>query len=43
MDGLALADIQAVISICTDRIYLKEEVIFDQGDPADSLFVLNRG
>ena len=43
MDGLALADIQAVISIYTDRIYLKEEVIFDQGDPADSLFVLNRG
>ena len=43
MDGLVLADIQAIVSICTDQIYLAEEVIFDQGDPADSLFLLNRG
>ena len=43
MDGLALSDTQAIVSICRDRIYLKEEVIFDQGDPADSLFLLNRG
>lgn len=43
MDGLTLSDTQAIVSICRDRIYLKEEVIFDQGDPADSLFLLNRG
>ncbi len=43
MDGLALADLEAVLSGCTDRIYLQEEIIFDQADPADSLFILNRG
>jgi len=43
MDGLALADLEAVLSGCTDQIYLQEEIIFDQGDPADSLFILNRG
>jgi CRP/FNR family transcriptional regulator len=43
MDGLTLPDTQAIVSICKDRIYLKEEVIFEQGDPADSFFLLNRG
>ncbi len=43
MDGLPLVDIEAVMSLCTDRVYLKEEVIFDQGHSADSLFLLNRG
>ncbi len=43
IEGLAPADIQAVVSLCADRIYLKEEVIFDQGDSVDSLFLLNRG
>jgi len=43
MEGLAPAELEAVLSGCTDRIYLKEEIIFDQGDLADSLFILNRG
>ena len=43
VDGLSLADLSSVVSACKDRIYAKGEVIFDQGDPADSLFILNRG
>ena len=43
LDGLALSDLNAVLSACRDRIYPKGEIIFDQGDPADSLFILNRG
>ncbi|MCZ6878666.1 MAG: Crp/Fnr family transcriptional regulator [Acidobacteria bacterium] len=43
LDGLALSDLNAVLSSCRDRIYTKGEIIFDQGDPADSLFILNRG
>jgi len=43
MDGLPLSDLNAVLSACIDRIYSKGEVIFDQGDPVDSLFILNRG
>jgi CRP/FNR family cyclic AMP-dependent transcriptional regulator len=43
LDGLTLPDTQAILSICKDRIYLEDEVIFDQGDPADSFFLLNRG
>lgn len=43
MDGLPLSDLNAVLSACVDRIYSKGEIIFDQGDPADSLFILNRG
>ena len=42
-DGLPLTDLNAVLSACIDRIYSKGEVIFDQGDPVDSLFILNRG
>ncbi len=42
-DGLVLSDLNAVLSACRDRIYTKGEIIFDDGDPADSLFILNRG
>lgn len=43
IDGLSLADLNAIVSVCTDRIYPQGEMIFNQGDPADSLFILNRG
>jgi len=43
MEGLSLEDLNAVVSACKDRIYSKGEVVFDQGDPADSLYILNRG
>jgi len=43
MEGLPLSDLNAVLSACIDRIYSKGEVVFDQGDPTDSLFILNRG
>ncbi len=43
MDGLPLSDLDAVLSACIDRVYSKGEVVFDQGDPVDSLFILNRG
>ena len=43
MDGLPLSDLNAVLSACIDRVYAKGEVVFDQGDPVDSLFILNRG
>ena len=43
MEGLSLEDLNAVVSACKDRIYSKGEVIFDQGDPAELLYILNRG
>jgi CRP-like cAMP-binding protein len=43
MEGLSLSDLRAVASACTDRIYSKGETIFNQGDPSDFLFLLNRG
>jgi CRP/FNR family cyclic AMP-dependent transcriptional regulator len=43
MEGLSLEDLNAVVSACKDRIYSRGEVIFDQGDPADTLYILNRG
>ena len=43
MEGLSLEDLNAVVSACKDRIYSRGEVVFDQGDPADSLYILNRG
>ena len=43
MDGLPLSDLNAVLSACIDRVYSKGEVVFDQGDPVESLFILNRG
>ncbi len=43
MDGLPLSDLDAVLSACVDRVYSKGEVVFDQGDPVDALFILNRG
>lgn len=42
-EGLSPSDLEAVLSACTDRIYSKDEIIFHQGDPADSVFILNRG
>lgn len=43
MEGLSLEDLNAVVSACKDRIYSRGEIIFDQGDPADTLYILNRG
>ncbi len=41
--GLATSDLAAIANICSDRLYGKGEVIFHQDDPADTLFILNRG
>ena len=43
LDGLSLEDLNAIVSACEDRIYGKGEMIFNQGDSADGLFILNRG
>ena len=43
MEGLTSMDLEVFASICLDRIYPRGGVIFHQGDPADSLFILNRG
>jgi CRP/FNR family transcriptional regulator len=43
LKGLSIRDLTVVAGICQDRIYSKGEVIFHQEDPADSLFILNRG
>lgn len=43
MEGLTSMDLEVIASICLDRIYQRGGVIFHQGDPADSLFILNRG
>jgi len=43
MEGLSLPDLRAIVSVCKDQIYPKGEVLFDQGDPAETLFILNRG
>ncbi len=43
VDGLSHSELNAIPSAFEDRIYSKGELIFDQGDPADSLFILNRG
>lgn len=42
-EGLSFTDLSDVVSVCKDRIYAKEDVIFDREDPADSLYILNRG
>lgn len=42
-DGLSIRDLHILTTLLTDRIYRKEDVIFHQGDPADSLYILNRG
>ena len=43
LKGLSVRDLTVISRICTDRVYSKGEVIFYQDDPADSLFILNRG
>ncbi|MDA2932806.1 Crp/Fnr family transcriptional regulator [Acidobacteria bacterium AH-259-D05] len=43
LDGLSLFELTTVVSACREQIYSKGEIIFHQGDPADSLFILNRG
>lgn len=41
--GLSPSDLAAISNLCSDRLYAKGDVIFHQDDPADSLFILNRG
>ena len=43
VDGISPSELSVIASVCEDRIYAKGAIIFDQGDPADSLFILNRG
>jgi len=43
LEGLSLSDIYALASVCRDNVYPKGEIIFDEDDSADSLFILNRG
>ncbi|MGH9340855.1 MAG: Crp/Fnr family transcriptional regulator [Acidobacteriota bacterium] len=42
-NGLSPADLKAIALLCSDRLYSKEDVIFEPGQAADSLFILNRG
>lgn len=41
--GLGLEDLKAVAKVTTERVYPKDAVIFHAGDPADALYILNRG
>lgn len=43
LKGLSVQDLAVVAQICSDRIYSRGEIIFSQDDPADSIFILNRG
>lgn len=43
LEGLSVSDLNAIASVCRDRIYSKGEVIFHQGDPVEFLYILNRG
>lgn len=43
VDGISPSELSVITAVCEDRIYEKGEIIFNQGDPADSLFILNRG
>lgn len=43
LEGLSLVDLTAVAHVGFERLYHKGAVIFHRGDPADSLFILNRG
>lgn len=42
-EGLSQSDLEALLLASRDRIYAKGKIIFPQGSPADSLFILNRG
>lgn len=41
--GLPTADLTLIANVCSDRIYARDEVILDPGDPADAIFIVNRG
>lgn len=43
LEGLSEDDLVAVSSVCRDQIYYKGDAIFLQGEPAHSVFILNRG
>ncbi len=43
MQGLSFRMLATTASLCSDRIYVKGEVIFERGDPSDALYILNRG
>ena len=43
LKGLSVPDLSTIAQICSDRLYSKGELIFSQEDPADSIFILNRG
>ncbi len=43
VSGLSWGDQQVLTGYCSDRIFRKEEVIFDAGSPADHLYIVSRG
>lgn len=43
LSGLSRRDLDTVVAICSDHVHAKGEVIFYQNDPADGLYILNRG
>ena len=43
MDGLSASELRDVAALFSDRFYWKGDIIFNPADPADHLFVLNRG
>lgn len=41
--GLPTTDLTLIANVCSDRIYARDEVILDPGDPANAIFIVNRG
>ena len=42
-EGLSLRDVHALATSCRDLILKKNQIIYHQGDPADNVYILNRG
>ena len=43
LQGLSVREVNLFATLCSDRIYLEREVIFDERHPSRGVFLLNRG
>lgn len=43
MEGLSLSELRQVAAHCTDLVYKRNKVVFNEGSKADYLAILNRG
>lgn len=41
--GIDLNEVSAVADLCELKIFQKDEIVFNEGDPGDSLFLVNSG